>query len=537
MITAELVHNPYLLETKVRFNGQKPRINSQIEKYEGSSLKSWAGNVPKIFYDEMNGYDFDLNFTGTVSDFMELGQAFERAGVSTDQVRLFHKNELEDVDTKCREIQTLLSWMQAHPNRKLDVQGFLAEHTELFEGVFPYIVIGGPQPENQDPHIRIEAVERAEHVQNTVLQNTPIVFCVDEEIGTFREDLSKILSRHDVHQRQLFFLIKATLNQAQVVRVLMDLGVKTPQVITGVYDEKVLKYLRDYPITSYIQTVINLLEETVEKLGEALICESEQSLQTNAAVRAEIDGYEEQIGRVKAVIMSFAERDNFSSRGAFQMARLTLESRIQKWRSWKTKIMGDEEAEEAAIEYDEELEEAWKDFIMNAQEVCSEIEIKIRALCHERYAEQEQDVQYIPENVVLEKSKEYEFHKMKSEFVKLKEIRYEGPRGDILDVLRKTVPKVPDRISTCYYEQWRSRATEKLLPIADQVIEDNIAVLQNYYGELAEAYHDHLMELLNAQIACKDQAMEKLSDEERWLQEDQDWLQTIRDQLVQIERG
>ena len=38
MIKAELIHNPYLLETTVRFNGKEPRINCQIEKYENQAL-------------------------------------------------------------------------------------------------------------------------------------------------------------------------------------------------------------------------------------------------------------------------------------------------------------------------------------------------------------------------------------------------------------------------------------------------------------------------------------------------------------------
>ena len=33
MVNAELQHNPYLLETEVKFNGQEPKINSQIEKF------------------------------------------------------------------------------------------------------------------------------------------------------------------------------------------------------------------------------------------------------------------------------------------------------------------------------------------------------------------------------------------------------------------------------------------------------------------------------------------------------------------------
>ena len=38
MIKAELIHNPYLLKTKAIFNGQEPRINCQIEKYEDKPL-------------------------------------------------------------------------------------------------------------------------------------------------------------------------------------------------------------------------------------------------------------------------------------------------------------------------------------------------------------------------------------------------------------------------------------------------------------------------------------------------------------------
>ncbi|MBQ1572973.1 MAG: hypothetical protein IIZ78_17725, partial [Clostridiales bacterium] len=72
MISAELCHNPYLLETTVLFNGQKPKVNSQIEKYEHKPLYTWVDKVPKIFYDELNGYDFDLYFIGTNPDFEEV---------------------------------------------------------------------------------------------------------------------------------------------------------------------------------------------------------------------------------------------------------------------------------------------------------------------------------------------------------------------------------------------------------------------------------------------------------------------------------
>ena len=41
MINAELSYNPYLMETKIKFNGQRPRINSLVEKYQEMNLQSW----------------------------------------------------------------------------------------------------------------------------------------------------------------------------------------------------------------------------------------------------------------------------------------------------------------------------------------------------------------------------------------------------------------------------------------------------------------------------------------------------------------
>ena len=143
MVYAELMHNPYLLKTKVCFNGQEPKINSQIEKYENQTLKNWVHLVPGIFYDEMNGYDFELNFTGTEADFEEVRQAFQKSGVSMEEVRLFLKNELEDADTKCTEIKNLLCWLKEHRNRRFDWEIFWNINKELFANKYTYIVIGG----------------------------------------------------------------------------------------------------------------------------------------------------------------------------------------------------------------------------------------------------------------------------------------------------------------------------------------------------------------------------------------------------------
>ena len=81
MIKTELMYNPYLMETEIRFNGRPPRINSSVEKYQNMILQNWLDELPGIFYGEMNGYDFELKFSGTKIDCAEVRSAFAEAGV------------------------------------------------------------------------------------------------------------------------------------------------------------------------------------------------------------------------------------------------------------------------------------------------------------------------------------------------------------------------------------------------------------------------------------------------------------------------
>ena len=100
MVKAELNYNPYLLETSIKFNGQEPRINSLVEKFQDGPLQSWVHRIPEIFCDEMNGYDFELEFSGTERDYQEVVHAFREKGITDESVRIFHKNELDERSKK-----------------------------------------------------------------------------------------------------------------------------------------------------------------------------------------------------------------------------------------------------------------------------------------------------------------------------------------------------------------------------------------------------------------------------------------------------
>lgn len=540
MINAELNHNPYLLQTSVMFNGQPPRINSQVEKYEAITLKDWIERVPQIFHDEMNGYDFDLDFTGTKSDFECLCDTFARAGITNEMVRLFHKNELEDAETKSAAIDALIKWLRDNPNRKFNFDAFFAEHEELFEGTYPYVIINGRATENIHPQVSMELVKNANELQNTVLTNTPILFFVEPSTtGLTRADLVQILHRKDVKQNQLFFMIHPQLNVAQVRRVITDLGVEKPQIVPNYGADAVLQYLRNYPITEFIREVIGIFEIVTQELAGTLEKENRESLIQNAEIHAVIDSIEMQISRLKEADLYFTERDNFGVGHVFSELSDLLKDQLLRWRNRKTKIVGDAECSAAAAEYDADIARYVVSFISATKDAYRRIAMEVDAEFGAEYKKQGLDVGFVPD-VQLPEVASCETLSLADDFIALKEITYEEQKYDLMSLFGFSASKEekePVRVATCYLAHWRAKALERILPIAENFLARNFELLRKYYDDLAEAYHHKLASLIAEQEAEKDKVSAQLSDDERMLQEDNDWLAEFKDQLVRIERG
>ena len=540
MISAELSHNPYLLLTSVKFNGQAPRINSQIEKHEHQPLKDWVHLVPSIFYDEMNGYDFDFLFTGTSPDFEEVKLAFKLAGVSESDVRLIHKNEIEDADTKSQEVDELVNWLRENPNRKFNFSSFWNENLELFEGAYTYIVLGGSAPEKSDSHIEVETISSAKELSTTVLTSTPILLYISSEnIDQRRKDLNILLSRKDVRQEQLFFMINPAMNHHQITRTIEDLGVSAPQVVSDYFDEAIKKYIRNYPVTEYIRDVIAVFEAVAEDIDTILEAENEESIAINAGIHAKIDLLEASILRLKETDNFFVQRDNFVAPYSFESAKDELIDQIRKWRNRKTKIVGDVEADNAAIEYDTYLSRAFQSFINRVTDITRTAASEIQSDLHSTYEGGQIDTSYYPEANGFNSASTIISPSLKDEFIALKQITFEEAKGDFFGLFKKSPDVEPEqiRVATSYLEQWRSVAEEKLLYLAERFIAENSAALSKYYALQAEDYHNHLIGLLTELSAEKEQVASTLSDEEKKLQQDNDWLATFRDKLYTIERG
>lgn len=538
MINAELQHNPYLLETDVKFNGQSPKVNSQIEKYENQLLSDWVKNVPRIFYDEMNGYDFDLFFSGTEYDFQKLNQAFAQVGVTQEQVRLIMRNELEDAEVKSNEINGMIDWLRSERNRQFDFDTFYDDNKGVFEETFSCILVRGMDELAENLSFTLENVKGVGEIAGTNLTYVPVVFVVEEStMQQFRSELVELLDRKDIEQKQLFFYISPNLDKDYAIRFICDLGLDEPQLISRIDDGNVEMYIKNYPMVAFVSEVIRIVKNEVNVLGAQLKEKNEQSAIENAEVYYQISKLDGMIEQIKEVDGCFVDLDNYTGATEFDNLKAEMEELIRNWKSRKTKVAGEAEIDKNATEYEQELIRYAGGFFEKAITYYQFEKSRIEKDFNEIYLQQPLDPEYKPEGVVLDMPNKPDIIGIKEILVGLKEERYEEKK-DWLEILKvSSEPKELVLVVTCYYEKWREKAIELIIPVVDNYIMESRQNLQNYYEELAKKYHEKLSQLHEYKVEEKNTIASQLSEDERMLQADNDWLVTFKDRLEKIERG
>ena len=538
MISVELQNNPYLLETHVRFNGQRPKINCQIEKYENQLLSDWVSNVPQIFYDEMNGYDFDLIFSGTEYDFQKLKQAFAANDVTPEQVRLIMRNELEDAEVKSDEINKMLEWLRSERNRQFDFEAFYNANKELFEETFSCVLIRGIDELTEGLTFTLENVNSIEEIAGTNLTYIPVVFVVENNIlKKFRRELTELLVRKDVEQKQLFFYISPSMDQEYVIRFIQDLGVKNPHVISRLDDGNIATYIKNYPMIVYVREVIQTIEKEIKIMDAQLKEKNEQSAIENAEVHYQISALKEIVDKIKEVDRNFVDLDNYSGGAKFSNLKDELEGLIKKWKIRKTKVVGESDIDKNAAEYEQYLIKYMSEFYKNATAYYQYERGRIEKEFKDIYLKQPLDPEYEPEGVVLSMPSKTVIMGIKEVLVELKEERFEE-KPDLFDFFKvSSETKELVSVVTSYYEKWREKAVELIIPNVENYIEESQKNLQDYYNELAKKYHEKLSNLHDCKVKEKNNIASKLSEDERLLQADNEWLTKFKDQLIRIERG
>lgn len=555
MVKAEISYNPYLLETVIKFNGQKPKINSLVERYHDARLQSWISKIPEIFYNEMNGYNFDLDFSGTKADYNDLIGAFNHANVRTTEtqksngeivqadVRLFFKNELEDSQTKSQEIARLLNWFKQTPNRKFDEKHFREKYTELFDQPYTYLLISAENIDTSvfdESEISVEKVSSIAEIPND-LKYTPILFFIDEGNQTFFFDIVNIIvNREDVSGEQLFFLVAPKISAAKLERDIQDKGIRNPQIIDSIDDDRVIKFLEIYPIADYVYKAINIFQAEIHSLDTLIKGENDTARIYNREVYSKLNDLDFKITKLRSVNEQFIQKDNLEIESLLSNEKHMLNQKIQNWRKKKTKYSNDRDALNGTLDFQKDLERYFEEFQIS---LISFVEKEVNRVIEDSrllYDSSDASDNFYPISVMASDIFDYELPNLREDLLSFRDVKMVEPADDFLSFAKKLMreqPKLLVEETTYSINDWRAKASEKLLPIADEVCRKIVVALNDYYERIYSDYHLHLEELLSKKIVEKERIATKLSQEEQRLQIDNDWLATFKEQLKRIERG
>ena len=539
MISADLLHNPFLLETEVLFNGRAPQMNSAVHKYDKRPFVDWVNEVPRILHDEMNGYGFDLLFTGTDLDFKLLKNAFQAAGVPEESVRVIRKGGLGAADEKMALVSQLVDWLRNNPNERLDFAKFSEKNPDLLDVSFPLIVLHGEPMREPFPMVSVETANDAKSLDGSDLTNTPIlVFITRETAEGAYDDVEHLLARKDVCCAQLFFAIHPQLNEERVIRVLSDLGVERPQVVTAADDLAVTEYIKSHPVAEYVRNSICLLSAEAERIGAELRDAGKGVERSSARGEEEIGEYESEIALLKESDDRLANYSLPSAPRAFGESVNGLCELLSRWKVRKRRVEGETEAAVAADDLNRTVEQAIAALIKELDEAMEEARDRIDRELADAYTAAGIDAEYRHSVTRSAAHAQPDVPNIREELMLMSVVELVERKGDLFGFFAGKADEPEVEPATVFYmDAWRARVLDMVKPIVESLTSDRVHTLQSYHAEAVDDYRAHIASLVADRIAKKEEMFSRLSDAEKALQAENDWHAIFNDMLQTIKRG
>lgn len=536
MAKVELSYNPYLLDTRVVFNGKRPRINSLVEKYMCGSLYSWIDDMPQILHDEMNGYGFQLDFSGTDRDYEAIKHSF-----GDNDVEIFHKNRMDGRYEKNAAIDEMLAWLGDNRNHQFDYEAFRTENTELFDSAYPFIILNGGKIDEtlfEGLNVSADNIDSLDAIEDADLMNVPVLVCIDKDsISKLEHNIEILNKRRDILPRQLFFLIHPALSNKRVERILRDMGINSPQIINSNDITPIREYMELFPITQYIREVVKLFGTTCEDIHSGLKQKLIDNEITGKDTRDKIEVLDGRIEALKRSYDRLLNRDNLDMPAVSREAREYLRNQIKNWRKRKTKITKDEDATKYAKEYERDIRsyfDVFEDKIDSMFELQRSI---LRKTNLKTYREAGIDVDYVP-NVGYEVDSDVRISvPLFTDFTRLKHEAY-VQQEDIFDSFFSSNNDIElVREVTYYNQEWRDYAEKAVMPEAKKYVESRFNRLCQWEAAFADDLLKHLEQLIDEESKNKRTVVNQMSETEKELQEDADWIGTLEGMLEAIMRG
>lgn len=540
MVSAELSHNPYLLETNAVFNGHGPQVNSAIHKYIHEPLVDWADEVPNIFHNEMNGFEFDLYFSGTDADFACVQKAFAVAQVPEESVRILRKGTLGGASEKMREVCELLDWLRKNHNENFCYDELISNNPELLDTAFSLLIVHGDEGVASSTSMRDEYFDEVSKLAETDLTNTPIIVNVTPETqNQLSSEIHYLLARKDVSAKQLFFIIHRRLKRDQIVRVLSDLGVYDPQVIHDADDQAIRDYVQAHLVCEYVRNAIQVFDAEAHRIVLELQRLNKQGKRSGAVMEGRIRVLDSEIARLQEVDDSLSGLADVESPREFAQARLAFRDALGNWRSRKRKMEGESEAQRAASDFCRTIQQRMEEYSTALTSAADEVRRHTDEDLANLYRGAGVDTDFQPKEVPIAFPPSPVICGFEKEFLALKETAYVEPRRDFLGLFGAASNAEGEKVEiTSYYlDVWRAKSIELANPTLARLSELYTSALRTYQRETIKSYRDHVDELVNERLEKKKEMVALLSDDDKVMRENGDWLSSLESKLQTIKRG
>lgn len=362
MVEVVLKYNPYKNETKVAFNGAVPRINSMIEKYDGKILQDWLDKLPEIFENEMNGYNFELIFDGTKTDFEDLKEAFKIKGVNINNpqskpyVEFTHNGVIEECETKIKKIEELHKWLEEYVpceyEDKVDV--YINEYK--FEKDFSLIYVSPQKLETslfEDLEVSVVSVDSLESLKNEEVSNIPIILEIndkgDNRIKLIKDAIESVRD-NNIQEKQLFFLFNGTKDTTLITRQMIEEGFSNPQIVESINDTKILRYQKIYSFSDYVRNSINSLRIMYEGIHECAEIDKTNAINSKSNEQVIITARNDEKNRIEGVLNDISTKRYRIEPDVGESDIKELIDNIYAWKKLVKIIKNDKEAFKRANE-------------------------------------------------------------------------------------------------------------------------------------------------------------------------------------------
>jgi len=548
MLKAELSYNPYSKKTIVKFNGKDPRINSLIEKYSDERLQDWINEVPLLFKDEMNGYDFNLDFIGTELEYEEVKKVFENAvnnynrqhsDMDDESVNVDHAVVLMDRPSKVAQIDEFLSWLSGIQSDIFQQSDFFDDNSEIVNYTIPLKVVNGTEEDVQELNNNriiveyIDELNQLREVEN--LQYNPIIICLDDD---YLEAIHLIadLVRKDasVNDNQVFLYPRDKSYIDKIKKVVEDLGINNASIIESCSDKVLLDYIDEYPLSQGIYECIQFITQTKNELDEVIKEKGIEIEENNKEDYQKIRILDDSIARIEKS-MDFFENYLFPRKKRdYDDIKIFEINKFKKWKEKNVVITGEEDARKEADSLAKHLSKISDKFQKAVKKDIEEIANEIIEYFAQQYDYSGLDASFIDKtaftanvsNDYIEDIKDlysYLLNSGETRLVEEKHMKFMA-KAETTSVVRKQYDVA----------LWRAKSSETLEKIMDKTVDiyhkaavDFLETLDKYYYDELHKYQEIKHEKRNEIIAQLSDVVKDYEKEKAWVDEMSEKVQVL----------